>query len=139
MGVLLRLFCLFWGKASLQQTHAKILPTAVLCCCVQWTQDWLDMINVKSRATKPFWVQKAHGFRVKAPVGRGPRSDRGFSETGRIRFRRVRFQTPNSVSFFGLTEFRGPNSVSSFRPIICVQTRTHRVSRRTHRVCRRTQ
>ena len=61
------------------------------------------------------------------------------SETGRIRFQRVRFQTPNSVSFFGLTEFWGPNSVSSFRPIICVQTQTHRVSRRTHRVCRRTQ
>ena len=61
------------------------------------------------------------------------------SETGRIRFRRVRFQTPNSVSFFGLTEFRGANSVSSFQPIICVQKRTHRVSGRTHRVCRRTQ
>ena len=61
------------------------------------------------------------------------------SETDRIRFQGVRFQTPSSVSFFGLTEFRGPNSVSSFRPIICVQTRTHRVSCRTHRVCRRTQ
>ena len=61
------------------------------------------------------------------------------SETGRIRFRGVRFQTPNSVSFLGLAEFGGPNSVSSFQPIICVQTRTHRVSRRTHRVCRRTQ
>ena len=36
-----------------------------------------------------------------------------FSETGRIRFRGVRFQTPNSVSFLGLTEFRGANSVSS--------------------------
>ena len=36
------------------------------------------------------------------------------SETGRIRFRRVRFQTPNSVSFSGLTEFQGANSVSSF-------------------------
>ena len=35
------------------------------------------------------------------------------SETGRIRFRGVRFQTPNSVSFFGLTEFRGASSVSS--------------------------
>ena len=42
------------------------------------------------------------------------------SETGRIRFRRVRFQTPNSVSFSGLTEFRGANSVSSSQPIICV-------------------
>ena len=47
------------------------------------------------------------------------------------RFWRVRFQTP-SVSFMGL-------SVSSFRPIICVPKRTHRLSRRTHRVCRRTQ
>ena len=45
----------------------------------------------------------------------------------------------NSVSFFGLTEFRGANSVSSFQPIICVQMGTHRVSGRTHRVCRRTQ
>ena len=61
------------------------------------------------------------------------------SETGRIRFRRVRFQTPNSVSFSGLTEFRGANSVSSSQPIICVPKRTHRVFRRTHRVCRRTQ
>ena len=42
------------------------------------------------------------------------------SETGRIRFQGVRFQTPNSVSFSGLTEFRGANSVSSFQPIICV-------------------
>ena len=32
---------------------------------------------------------------------------RQMSETGRIRFRGVRFQTPNSVSFLGLTEFRG--------------------------------
>ena len=62
-----------------------------------------------------------------------------FSETGRIRFRRVRFQTPNSVSFLGLTEFRGANSVSSSRPIICVPKRTHRVFRRTHRVCPKTQ
>ena len=30
------------------------------------------------------------------------------SETGRIQFRRVRFQTPNSMSFLALTEFRGP-------------------------------
>ena len=59
-------------------------------------------------------------------------------ETVRIRFRGVRFQTPNSVSFFGLTEFRGANSVSSSQPIICVPKRTHRVFRRTHRVCRKT-
>ena len=42
------------------------------------------------------------------------------SETGRIQFRGVRFQTPNSVSLLGLTEFRGANSVSSSQPIICV-------------------
>ena len=58
---------------------------------------------------------------------------------GRIRFRGVRFQTPNSVSFLGLTEFWGANSVSSSQPIICVPKRTHRVFRRTHRVCRKTQ
>ena len=39
---------------------------------------------------------------------------------GRIRFQRVRLQTPNSVSFLALTEFRGENSVSSSQPIICV-------------------
>ena len=39
------------------------------------------------------------------------------SETGRIRFRRVRFQRPNSVSFSALTEFGGESSVSSSRPI----------------------
>ena len=62
------------------------------------------------------------------------------SETGRIRFRGVRFQTPNSVSSsLVLTEFAPRNSVSSFQPIICVQKRTHRVFGRTHRVCRRTQ
>ena len=47
------------------------------------------------------------------------------SETGRIQFRGVRCRTPNSVSFFGLTELRGANSVSS--------------SRRTRRVCPKTQ
>ena len=61
------------------------------------------------------------------------------SETGRIRFRRVRFQTPSSVGFFALTEFWGENSVSSSQPIICVTKRTHRVFRRTHRVCPTTQ
>ena len=35
------------------------------------------------------------------------------SEMGRIRFRRVRLQIPNSVSFLALTELRGENSVSS--------------------------
>ena len=55
------------------------------------------------------------------------RSNIHISETGRIRLRRVRFQTPNSVSFSGLTEFRGASSVSSSQPIICVPKRTHRV------------
>ena len=36
---------------------------------------------------------------------------------------------PNSVSFSGLTEFWGANSVSSSQPIICVPKRTHRVFR----------
>ena len=47
------------------------------------------------------------------------------SETGQIRFRRVRFQTPNSVSFLALTEFQGDNSASCVQPIICVSIRTH--------------
>ena len=44
----------------------------------------------------------------------------GTSETGQIRFRRAQFQTPSSVSFLALTEFRGESSVSSPQPIICV-------------------
>ena len=69
----------------------------------------------------------------------GPNCSGECTETGRIRFRGVRFQTPSSVSFSGLTEFRGANSVSSFQPIICVPKRTHRVFRRTHRICPKTQ
>ena len=52
---------------------------------------------------------------------------------------KVRFQTPNSVSLFALTELRGESSVSSSHPIICVPKRTHRVFCRTHRVCPKTQ
>ena len=59
------------------------------------------------------------------------RAEYGFGEYG--------FKHRAQWVFSGLTEFRGPNSVSSSQPIICVQTRTHRVSRRTHRVYRRTQ
>ena len=55
-------------------------------------------------------------------------------ETGRIRFRGARFQSPSSVSCFGLTELQGVNSVSSFQPLICVPKGTHRDSRRTLRV-----
>ena len=53
--------------------------------------------------------------------------------------RRARFQTPNSLSFLALTEFRGESSVSSSQSFICVPKRTHRVLCRTHQVCRRTQ
>ena len=49
------------------------------------------------------------------------------TQTGRIRFRGVRFQTPSSVSFLGFTEFWGASSVSSSQPVICVPKRTHRV------------
>ena len=38
----------------------------------------------------------------------------------RTRFRRARLQTPNSVSFLALAEFRGEGSVSSSRSTICV-------------------
>ena len=62
-----------------------------------------------------------------------------FPEAGRLRFRRARFQTPNSVSFFALAEFWGRSSVSSFRPIICAPKRAHRVFRRTHWVCPKSQ
>ena len=79
----------------------------------------------------PFWT-----FWV-SPGPRGPGAS--ISEAGRVRFRGARFQTPNSVSFSGLTEFRGANSVNSSQPIICVPKRTHRVFRRTHRVCPKTQ
>ena len=49
------------------------------------------------------------------------------SETSRIRFRRARFQTPNSMSFLALTEFQGESPVSSSQPFLCVPKRTHRV------------
>ena len=42
-------------------------------------------------------------------------------ETGRTQFRRVRLQTPRSVSFLALTKFWGENSVScSQRIFVCV-------------------
>ena len=82
------------------------------------------------------WVS---GFpETRADFGGSPGAS-GQSETGRIRFRRVRFQTPNSVSYLALAEFRGASSVSSSQPIICVQNRTHRAFGRTHRVCPKTQ
>ena len=40
-------------------------------------------------------------------------------ETGRRRCRGARSETPSSVSCWGLPEFRGASSVSSFLPIIC--------------------
>ena len=56
-------------------------------------------------------------------------------ENGRVRFRRVRFQTLSSLSFLALAEFQGESSVSSSRPTTCVPKRTHRVLCRPHRVC----
>ena len=49
----------------------------------------------------------------------GPKPVQQYSETGRIRFRRIRLQTPNSVSFVALAEFRGESSVSSSRLCVC--------------------
>ena len=60
----------------------------------------------------------------------------GTSETGQIRFRRVRFQTPSSVSFF-LRSHRVPGrELGEFLSAyyFCVPKRTHRACRRTHRV-----
>ena len=60
------------------------------------------------------------------------------SETGRTRFRRVRFQTPSSVSFLALTEFQRENSVSSPQPIICVCVKANSlIFPGTHRVFQR--
>ena len=58
------------------------------------------------------------------------------SETGQLRFRRARLQTPSSVSFLVLS-----GALSEFLAALYlrVSKRTHRVFRRTHRVCRRTQ
>ena len=52
-------------------------------------------------------------------------------ERKRMEMGRTQFQTPNSVSLFVLTEFRGDSSVSSSQPVIGVQKRTHRISHRT--------
>ena len=46
----------------------------------------------------------------------------GESETGRIRFRRPRFQTQKSVSFSALTEFCGESSLSSSQPLFVCQS-----------------
>ena len=56
-----------------------------------------------------------------ANVGQAPQVDAlGKSETGRIRLRGVRFQTPNPVSSLGLIELRGANAVSSFYSLLFV-------------------
>ena len=44
--------------------------------------------------------------RVRSLQSTGPVMDSHESETGRIRFRRVWFQSPNSVSVLALAEFR---------------------------------
>ena len=62
-------------------------------------------------AVLPVSVVTATPLKLNPPFLRNG-AEYGFGEYG--------FQTPNSVSFSGLTEFRGANSVSSFQPIICV-------------------
>ena len=50
-------------------------------------------------------------------------------------------ETPNSVGFLALTEFRGESSVGSSQPalfLVC-QSELTKFFRRTHRVCRQTQ
>ena len=69
----------------------------------------------------------------KQSVRRSAQFGSNLSETARVRPRRARLQTPNSVSFFTLTEFRGENSVSSSQPFMCVQKQTRRVFRKPHR------
>ena len=67
-------------------------------------------INTKAKATKYFRGLNFTSISVST----------GKSEAGRIRirFRRVRFQTPSSVSFLDLAEFRVVSSVSSSQPIV---------------------
>ena len=57
------------------------------------------------------------------------------SETGRIRFRRVRFQTPNSVSF--LPSPSSGRELSEFLSAyyLCAKANSSSLSKRTHRVC----
>ena len=84
-------------------------------------------------------LQKLYVIFSCLPLFRGFQRGVFVSATGGIRFRGVRFQTPHSVSFLGLTEFWAASSVSSSQPIIYVPKRTHRVFRGTHRVCPATQ
>ena len=82
--------------------------------------------NRNSKQARSLWLRPCDLVRFLWEELLVPNCDSQSSETGRIRFRRVRFQTPSSVSFLALTEFRGENSVSSSQPIICVIKRTHR-------------
>ena len=93
----------------------------------------------KSSPKSKFWGRTSRARPHSFANGRLGAKTSVRSETGRIRFRRVLFQTPNSVSFFALSEFRGESSVSSSRPTICVTKRTHRVFAELTRVCPKTQ
>ena len=77
--------------------------SGILLCHIPYA--WPTQRNYKEHSRRPGHNQE-FGWFTFTQIAR-------FSETGRIRFRRVRFQTPNSVSFLALTEFRGENSVSS--------------------------
>ena len=59
-------------------------------------------------------------WNLRSTCNRERKLSQSTSETGRIRFQRARFQTPSSVSFFALTEFRGEMSVSSSQHILFV-------------------
>ena len=60
-------------------------------------------------------------------------------QTARIRFRRVRFWTPSSVSFLAFSELQGENSVSSSQPIFVCRSELTKFFCRPHRVWRKAQ
>ena len=74
------------------------------------------------------WTKRFYGhlgvsdFRERRPAKRS----RGEAPAADCQ-KRSEYQTPKSVSWFGLTEFRRESSARSSQPIICVPKRTHRV------------
>ena len=100
-----------------------------------------------------FWGHPGQEFYVHPPRRTTPTPRRVFSRVGVGIYKiwpcikqsekgwtrsRARSQTPNTVSFSALAEFRGESSASSSQPIICAPKRTHEFFRRSHRACRRT-
>ena len=60
VNVLFRFFLLLWKMKSLRDTGQK--KSQMLYLAAFGHQDLFDMINVKSRPTKPFWAQKNAPF-----------------------------------------------------------------------------